>query len=398
MHEGFRPAPVRVAGRLARLVAIAGLAALVVLGLTAGTALAKEKPPKPVKTTWLCKPGMPDNPCKAPFESTAINGKLEQSLDPKAKTGKTPINCFYVYPTVSEQLTANANLAIEAQQTQIAIDQASRFSQDCRVFAPVYPQFTIAALNTPGAITPEVALKAYLPVRVAFEEFISKYDKGRGFVLLGHSQGSLQLTQLIREVIDPNEALRSKLVSAVLLGGNIVVPEGQLVGGSFQHVPLCSAAAQTGCVIAYSSFFGEPPAISLFGRTSSPLTGPGLPGTEIACVNPTLLTQNGGSGALEHYESTTAFPGILGLFSGPPPVSSFGTPWVRLPAQYTAQCHKENGASWLQINPVGEGDERPGVQELLGAEWGLHLFDYNLALGNLVKTVKLQAATYAFEH
>ncbi len=62
---------------------------------------------------------------------------------------------------------------------------------------------------------------------------MQKYNKGRGIVLIGHSQGSLMLEQLIKEQFDPNAALRKQLVSAMLLGGNVLVPEGQREGGTF---------------------------------------------------------------------------------------------------------------------------------------------------------------------
>ena len=74
------------------------------------------------------------------------------------------------------------------------------------------------------------------------------------------------LIRLIRSQIDANPALRKRLVSAIVLGGNVQVPAGKSVGGSFQHVPACTAASQTGCVIAYSSFPSQPPAFTLFGR------------------------------------------------------------------------------------------------------------------------------------
>ena len=96
---------------------------------------------------------------------------------------------------------------------------------------------------------------------------------------------------------------------AVLLGGNVLVPEGKLVGGDFQNVPACQAAAQTGCVIAYSTFLKEPPEGSFFGRAQSPLLDPGATneGMQVLCVNPTLLSQNGGTGPLLPYASTTPF-------------------------------------------------------------------------------------------
>ncbi len=68
----------------------------------------------------------------------------------RSRRSKPPIDCFYVYPTVSEQEGPNANLEIEPQETQIAIDQASRFSQDCKVYAPMYRQLTLKAINEPG--------------------------------------------------------------------------------------------------------------------------------------------------------------------------------------------------------------------------------------------------------
>jgi hypothetical protein len=52
----------------------------------------------------------------------------------------------------------------------------------------------------------------------------------------------------------------------LLLGGNVTVQRGRATGGDFSHIPACHAATQVGCVIAYSTFEGTPPAQSLFGR------------------------------------------------------------------------------------------------------------------------------------
>ena len=74
------------------------------------------------------------------------------------------------------------------------------------------------------------------------------------------------LTQLIASEIDPNPDVRGRLVSALLLGGNVTVAAGQDVGGDFQNIPACRSADQTGCVVAYSSFIEPPPTDSAFGR------------------------------------------------------------------------------------------------------------------------------------
>lgn len=379
--------------------------ALVALGMLAlsGAAVAKKG-----GTVWLCKPGKKPDPCLESRTATVVGYSGEtrhEELQEQAKSGKAPIDCFYVYPTVSEQEGPNANLEIEPQEKQIAIDQASRFSQVCKVYAPMYPQLTLKAIDHPESITPEAEIKAYLGVQSAFNEYISKYNKGRGFVLIGHSQGSLMLENLIEREIEGNAELHKRLVSAIILGGNVLVPEGHLEGGTFQNVPACTSAAEAGCVIAYSSFLKEPPADSFFGRPSSPLLGgpPPPPGTEVVCVNPTLLNQDGSVGNLQPYAPTTPFPGVIGAGS---PVPTASTPWVETVGTATAQCKHENGATWLNIAPK-EGlsthveeelaAHNEVAEELIGPEWGLHLYDVNIALGNLVHTVAVQTQAYAFE-
>ncbi|HEY0515709.1 MAG TPA: DUF3089 domain-containing protein [Solirubrobacteraceae bacterium] len=383
---------------------LAAALALVVAVMLASAAVAGAKG----ATVWLCKPGAKPDPCTADRSTTAVSYEgttRREAVVKQVRSGRPQVDCFYVYPTVSEQVGPNADLTIEPQQTQIAIDQASRFSQVCRVFAPVYRQLTLPAIHTPGAVTPASAAIAYLSMRNAWSEYLKHFNKGRPIVLIGHSQGTLLLAQLIKEQFDPSPALRKQLVSAILLGGNVLVPEGESVGGSFLHVPACAAATDFGCVIAYSSFLKEPPEDSFFGRPNSPLLGtPPPPGMQVLCVNPTLLTQNGATGALLPYAPTTPFPGTLG--SGTPTPSA-STPWVQTQGAVTAQCRNENGASWLQIG-TREGlsqsvvedlaSHNEAVEELSGPEWGLHLYDVNIALGNLVNTVSLQTAAYGFAH
>ncbi len=396
MSNHHRRSP-RMATASIRMVAVLALAALAVLGL-ATTASAKSD------TTWLCKPSMKADPCTADRTATVVtysNGTRSETLQKPVKS-KPAADCFYVYPTVSEQAGPNANLEIEPQETQVAIDQASRFSQLCKVYAPMYRQLTLKAISTPGGVTLEDELIAYSGVRNAFEEYLTHYNKGRPIVLIGHSQGSLMLEELVKELFDTNPALRKQLVSAIILGGNVLVPEGELEGGTFQHVPACTSATDTGCVIAYSTFLKEPPADAYFGRPDSPLlegTTPPPANSEVLCVNPTLLTQNGSAGALLPYAPTTPFPGAN---AGSTPTPTASTPWVLESGDYTAQCKHENGASWLQVDLTGaaSGEELAAnnelAEELIGPEWGLHLYDVNGALGNLVNTLGLQIKAFSF--
>jgi hypothetical protein len=142
---------------------------------------------------WLCKPGIPANPCAPSLDTTFVSPSGETLRVKHVKPHKHPkIDCFYVYPTVSGQPTANANLSIDPEERSVALYQAARYSQECRVFAPMYRQITIAALigAAPG---PDVQL-AYSDVLGAWNTYLQKYNHGRGVVLIGHSQGTGMLS------------------------------------------------------------------------------------------------------------------------------------------------------------------------------------------------------------
>ena len=65
------------------------------------------------------------------------------------------------------------------------------------------------------------------------------------------------------------------------------------------------------------------------------------------------------------------------------------------PDLFTAQCESSGGKSWLQITDVRRaGDGRPELRDALGPTWGLHIYDMNIALGNLVDIVRSEAAAY----
>ena len=63
----------------------------------------------------------------------------------------------------------------------------------------------------------------------AFRDYLAHYNDGRGIVFIGHSQGAVILIRLLQQEVDRTPALRNRLVSALLMGGNVTVPKGQLV-------------------------------------------------------------------------------------------------------------------------------------------------------------------------
>jgi pimeloyl-ACP methyl ester carboxylesterase len=348
-------------------------------------------PSAAAKTVWLCKPGLATNPCLAPLTTTVIDADGPAGVERTRRARRPEIDCFYVYPTVSGQPTVNANREIEAEQRAVARQQASRFSQVCRPYAPVYRQLTLAAIARPEGIPLAGARRAYRDVRDAWREYLRRHNGGRGVVLIGHSQGTYMLRELVRREIDRRPKVRRRLVSALLIGGNVLVAKGRATGGDFENVPACRRARQTGCVIAYSAFSDVPSTDALFGRviTRFPRAGGDSARHEVLCTNPASL--DGGTGTPRPLFRTERFPGVIGAVADDPPAAP--TPWAALPGRFTARCRDEGGASWLHITPA-PGDPRPTLNQTLGPAWGLHLYDVNLALGDLVEIVRRQAKAH----
>jgi Protein of unknown function (DUF3089) len=353
--------------------------------------------------SWLCRPGRKGDACDIDETATivAADGKLTReawSADPSA-----PIDCFYVYPTISTDPTPNSDMTADPAELNVIKQQFARFASACKPYAPLYRQITLGGLRrvlAAPAGTDAGAILAngvqYDDVKDAWNAYLKNDNKGRGVVLVAHSQGSFILNRLIREEID-GKPIQARLVSAILLGTTLEVPKGKDVGGSFKQIPLCKAASQTGCLITYASFRSTipPPANTLFGKVPDP-------NMQAACTNPAALA--GGSGNLQAYldrtgKTITSTPQLKPWVTPEQPID---TPWVSVPGLLTAKCATNENATYLEVTVNGNPAD-PRVDDIVGdigaganvaTNWGLHLVDVNVAMGNLVDIVKQQAKAY----
>lgn len=344
-------------------------------------------------TVWLCRPGLPQDPCRADLTATLLLPTGATRVVRYRVPARPRFDCFYVYPTVSAQPTVNASLARDPEVLAVARAQASRFATVCRVFAPVYRQVTLAGNARPGGPPESARALAFGDVEDAWREYLRRYNHGRPYVLIGHSQGARMLLTLLKRRFDARRSReRRRLISALLIGGNVVVRRGSDRGGDLRFVPACRRGDQYGCVVAYSAFFGEPPADSRFGIVRETFFRPADPRRfQVLCTDPARLSGHR-DGALLPFLRTQRFPGPIGSVEDPPAAA---TPWVGLPDLYADRCRATATKSWLQvIDRGGPSDRRPRVFERLGPTWGLHLLDVNLALGNLVELVARQARAF----
>jgi hypothetical protein len=351
---------------------------------TAAPASAAARPDYAESANWLCRPGRKDS-CTANQDVTVIDAHGRRSVDKFYPAIDPPIDCFYVYPTVSLDATPNSDLVMGPEEQAVAVTQASRFRGECRVFAPLYRQVTLTALRARMAGQPDLGDRelAYRDVLTAWRHYLAHDNHGRGFVLIGHSQGAALLKRLLAEAIEGRRGA-DLLVGAYLAGTNVAVPRGKLAGGDLK-TPLCNHYEQVGCVMAWTSFRADapPPPDSPFGRVDRP-------GMVAACVNP--ADPRGGKVEAD---------AILGTDGAGPASAPMGpwtkdgkpvkTPFVEAPHLLSIECVEKNGFHYLAVTVHSKPkdirtDTIVGDVVIGGAvapKWGLHLIDLAEVMGDL---------------
>lgn len=377
---------------------ITALTLLAALGLS-GVAVAQTPQPandysKP--ETWLCLPGRASDACTVDLTTTVVetNGKSDK-ITLTATPAPAAIDCFYVYPTVSTDPTPNSDMTIDEAERRVVAIQFARFRNVCRPFAPMYRQVTLSALRQfMSGQTPAVDRElAYNDVKAAWDWYLAHENKGRGVVLIGHSQGSGVIQELVKREID-GKPVQKLIVGVMPIGSNVPVDEK----GMFGSIPSCSAKGQTGCLVSYVSFRAEtpPPATSRFGKVAEA-------GKHAACVNPAAL--GGGKG------DPTSYHWNRPLTAGAPLTAwakglEVDTAYVTTPGLLTTECVREGDYSYLKVTTNADPadartDTIPGDVVVFGkvdANWGLHLIDVNLAIGDLVDIVHAQAVAWKKSH
>ncbi|MEZ5246290.1 MAG: DUF3089 domain-containing protein [Acidimicrobiales bacterium] len=333
---------------------------------------------------WICWPGA-DDTCAENQDLTLVapDGSLE--VVPFTPVDDAPVDCFYVYPTISGDQTPNSDFDPQPEQEIFTTrSQAARYGSVCRVFAPVYRQNTLASMT--GRVQADEGVDtyavAYADVLDAFKYYMATANEGRGFVLLGHSQGAGLIANLIAEEIDGVPGIQDQFVTAHILGSS---------ARAYDTIPGCTEVGEIGCVISYATFreTAPPPSNSFFGRNDA---GPAL------CTNPANLE---GSAATTHPEylfnaGSAAFAGAS-PFTDPADAEAITTPWVGYPDFIVAECVDDGTFGYLSIEILGDPAD-PRTDDINGdltPEWGLHLADAQVAMGDLVALVDAQISAYA---
>lgn len=376
---------------------------LIIAALAASVQTASEVPAAApndysLEQNWLCRPDRRDS-CSTPsLDVTEVAPDGTMTVRDVARASAPEADCFYVYPTLSYDPGGNSDMIANDEERRVVEAQFVRFGTQCRTFAPIYRQSTLSWLrsNMTGKPIPVDMELRYTDVRDAWQRYMAADNKGRPFVLVGHSQGSGLLKRLIAEEIEGKPAAK-QMLSAMLAGTNISIAKGKDVGGDFKTTPVCRKAGQIGCVISWTSFreTAPPKANSRYGRSVDA-------SLESVCANPAALS--GGMATLgARFPAGSSFGDLVaGSTRWTRDNKLVTTPTVAVPGLYSAQCVTVNGANVLsvrinadpadaRIDDVG-GDVRFGP--VIAQDWGLHLVDVSLVMQDMVDLVPVQLAAW----
>jgi len=370
------------------VIAVSALAA----GLGAQTPPAPQKPApndysKP--DTWLCRPGK-DGACTSDQRATEIAADGSIKPVPFTRPADPPFDCFYVYPTASEDPTPYSDMN-PGREIAVTTAQFGRYGAVCRQFAPLYRSFTLAALrqrdsgNAPQNVYTNTN---YDDVVDAWNYYLKNDNKGRGFILVGHSQGSGLITRLIQNEIE-GKPIQKQMIAAYTPGTTVQVPPGKDVGGTYKSVSVCRKPDQIGCVVVYGSYRSTlPPSVTppaRFGRART------ADGTVASCANPAAL--GGGKATTDTYQTRGTAEWAKG--------KTIDTPYVRMPGMMTAECVTRGEYTYLEITVNGspDGPRRNVANGDVGnppdPTWGMHNGDMSNTIGDLVALAKRQADAWA---
>jgi hypothetical protein len=301
---------------------------------------------------WIARPDIANNPA------------LWLPTGYEAPPAERRASVFFIHPTsYLERSRWNAPIDDEESQQRARLfirHQASAFNGIGHVWAPKYRQATFGAFLTTKEDAQKALDFAYRDVVAAFRAFLAQAPRDRPILLAAHSQGSLHLTRLMREVI-AGSPLAERIAAAYVIGW----PISTTADLSSLGLPACQTANQSGCIVSWQSFAepADPKMVTDVYDASVAPDGTPRRGSPMLCVNP--LSGNNGDEA--------------------PASANVGT---LLPNDEMTTASIEDGlvparcdVSGLLL--IGEEEKLPDMPPYVLPGNNYHVFDYALFWGNL---------------
>ncbi len=176
---------------------------------------------------------------------------LPASTDKKA-------DIFYVYPTAwsklkkSESDICDIDNQLMLEGSKITFNaQATAFETTGNIYSPYYRQADISCF-TDLSIEGRDSVVGGIPasdVISAFDYYIKNYNKGRPFILAGHSQGSNVLLFLLSKYMKDNPKVYERMIAAYVIGYSVT--KDYLAKNP--HLKFAENSDDTGVIVSYNT-------------------------------------------------------------------------------------------------------------------------------------------------
>jgi pimeloyl-ACP methyl ester carboxylesterase len=189
----------------------------------------------------------------------------------KGNEGSLDVDVFFLYPTswraaIGEYpIAAIDNVEMRKWAAYYLKTRASAFETAGNVYAPFYRQLDAAFIVSQESMDAVdiFAGVPYADVKAAFEYYLEHYNKGKPFIIAGHSQGSFVAAGLVTLYLRDNPEVYERMIAAYLIG--MPIPKEYYL--LFPHVKPARSADDLGVVISYNT---NSPTVDGTGPFSSP--------------------------------------------------------------------------------------------------------------------------------
>ena len=138
---------------------------------------------------------------------------------------------FYVYPTVSTISFIDNGSSWYADITLPNVREEANDNQrfnmmlysEYNFYAPYYRQMIFEAYQQPESILNQIVETPAQDITDAFQYYMTHYNHGRPFFLMGHSQGSQVLIELLKKRMTNEQ--RKNMVAAYCIGYHVTAEE-----------------------------------------------------------------------------------------------------------------------------------------------------------------------------
>ncbi|NDV85364.1 DUF3089 domain-containing protein [Aurantimonas aggregata] len=191
------------------------------------------------------------------------------------------VDVIWVYPSVLTDQSAwlmdiSRQDLVEAAAETVATE-ARVFSGQANLYAPLYRQMNLAGFGLEDGARAKLVAEGADDVGRAMRNYMAHHNKGRPFILAGHSQGSYVLTELLVQNWG-RLGIEDQLVAGYLIGWSITDEDLR----ANPAMTICDTPDQTGCFVSYNS-------VAPGKQGKAPMI---LPGAVV--VNPLTWTRNTG--------------------------------------------------------------------------------------------------------